>query len=499
MTEGLHNRRDLIAAAIAAALGSVEMARAQVAKAIDLRTIKQQLKLTPLQFVSTADGLGALGPWGELRVRETAAGLVPTFLQSSDRAGIIDLSGRRGSITLGGGAIALTSAGVQFGSGTSPRAWDKLTVRQLIDVIARNERLRRSLFELRAAFVTTYAGVVANRKGKRNDTVAAVVHKAARAMGGAASPGKSNCTTQTITDSVVSEVTEQVEVWKTAEQQFDECVAAEVKAGIFGGELAALALCVAKGFVDMVVGVMTVVRSIAEEVTRVVVSCVPAAGTALRDVFRGLDVDLPGPSLAVPSPPKPGLVFSSKDIDEARRFLRSFLAGVNGYLDCLLDAKWSIAAAELPLAIGAAGVDIPYGIRLCLPAGCARAMTLEQARRTLADSGGTMAGLLASLVPGLGSLAAALGIPEAALLSTAMLGTLGPGAWAAAVVMLVMLLLLAYYAIAIFAQMQLLPDAAFADGEVCIEHPTLLIALANILLAPNSVSLLFLIPPIVTG
>ncbi|MFO1425656.1 MAG: hypothetical protein U1F11_01505 [Steroidobacteraceae bacterium] len=500
-----YNRRDLIAAAVTSALYSAgsawpSLAWAQVPglKPIDRSLFKTPLKLQPLAFQPATTGAGAVGPWGEVRIRETAGGLLPVFVQTSDKSGVLDLSKRKAAVSLGDGAILLTSSGIAFGKGTTPKAWDKGSVKTLLDTLTKEEKLRRALFELRAALLTAYPFAVVSSKGKRNDKSAAQANKMARGMGKGTAPRKENCTTQTVIDTVTSQITEYVNVWKTAEQQFSDCVDAQVKAGILGGEIAAMAYCGLIGFVDIVVGVMEVIRTVTEEVTRTVVTCVLAVPGALRDLFRGIDLRLPGPSLALPATPKAGTDLNAKDISKALDQLKALIGGFHPFLDCLLKAKWGIAAADASFLLGAAGDEVPYGVRVCLPADCARDLKISNTGSALGSAGTALVSILAALVPDIAALAGTVGIPAAAGVA-AIAAALGPEVTAAMIVIAVMLLLLLYYAAAVAAQIEFLPDTAFADGEVCIEHPTLVIAVVNVILAPAGVSLAALIPPIVTG
>src|SRR6185503_7461305 len=157
-------------------------------------------------------------------------------------------------------------------------AWSAALVDKLTKSIASDRQKARALMQLRAAFVSGFPAYLASTKSTTDKRVTAAHNKASRGM------SDTGCTTSTVTDSVQHTVTTAVEQWKTAEQQYQECFehetsgATNLACSLFPAgdarNFCAAGVCTAKGFIDVLLGVVEVVTTVTEEVTRNVVTCV---------------------------------------------------------------------------------------------------------------------------------------------------------------------------------------------------------------------------------
>lgn len=484
MTKRSRNRREvLLAGSGAAALSALNVPLSLA------QTRTSGIRLPPSPFSRLTGALGSTGPWGDVYVREVRTGVVPIYVSTPGRGGIIDLSRRRAQISLGSGSIVLTSAGIRAGGTLRP--WNKESITDLLKRLQADEPARRSLLELRAALITTYPHAVSTSKTRSDSNAANAVMAMARGMGQQAAPRRSDCTTVTVIDTIVHTVEDVVEVWLTAEERFNACVNRKVREGIPGGEAAAMVVCALEGFVDILVGTYTVLRTFTEEVEKTYVRCAINQAQQLIDFFKGTPVrfpdglKLPGLSTAASLP--------DGDYTSAARDVLKMLdktVKLSAFTRCLLEGQWSFAAAETPVRIGSTGFDIPYGVKVCITAECARAMRFEDAVDGLPlDAEATMA-MLAELSPELfvAYTSLLIAIPAGA-------GIAGAASMTPFIVVLAFLLLAIYYAAAIRAQLLYVTDEAMADGKVCIEHPSFVVAA----MAVPTTGYSLLIPPIVTG
>lgn len=464
--------------------------------AIPIKQLQPRLTLPALPISRLTGALGSTGPWGEVQVRELPAGLVPIFVRTANRAGVMDLRSKRSSVSLANGAVILTPRGIQISGATQP--WNNGSIAALIKRAKTDVSVRSSLIELRGALVTAYPHAIATsrRRGESKSTQA--VATAAKAMGVVSAPRKSQCTTTTIVETVTREVEETVERWLTAEERFEKCVDQQVAAGIFGGEAGAWAYCAALGLADLFLGVVTVVTTIIEEVTRTVVTCALDTTRRLIDLYKGIEIQFPGSGIGFPGA---GIIgsnaLSSADISAALQRLKDLLGDASPFTTCLLAGAWSFAAADLTAITGGSKLEIPYGVKVCISSECARRLRLEGAGDNLQSAATSLLAILAALNTDFAAVASTLGIAKAAE-AVAIAGALGATATTALTAVAALLLFLVYYAAMIALQMSLLPDAAFADGQVCIEHPTFVIAAVTLML-PGVGSLSQFTPPIVTG
>jgi len=478
---GSNRREILLAGSGAAALASLNV------PFVMAQTPGSRIQLPPSPFARLTGALGSTGPWGDVYVRETGTGLVPIYISTPSRGGVIDLSRRRAQISLGNGRIVLTSTGVQAGG--TLRRWNRESIVDLLSRLQKDEPARRSLLELRAALITTYPHAVATSKLGSDTNATNSVMTMARGMGQQAAPRRSDCTTITLIDQIVHTVEEVVEVWLTAEERFNNCVERRVKAGIIGGEAAAMALCALEGFVDILIGTFTVLRTFTEEVEKTYIRCAINQAQQLIDFFTGLPVRFPD-ALRVPGLATAAPVPDSRHARDVLKMMEKMVK-LSSFTRCLLQGEWSFVTADTPVRIGSTGFEVPYGVRVCISAECARAIRFEDAVDGLPlDAEATMR-ILAELSPELFAAYAGLlvGVGAAGLAITS-----GPGA-GPFVVILAFLLLAIYYAAAIRLQLMYVTDEQMADGKVCIEHPTFVVAA----MAVPSTGYSLLIPPTVTG
>jgi len=462
---------------------------------IAIRQIQPRLQIPPLPISRMTGALGSVGAWGEVQVRELPSGLVPIFVRTNNRQGVMDLTKRRSVVSLANGAVQLTTKGIQVGKDLQP--WNAASISSLINRARSDAAFRTSLFELRAALVTAYPHAIATSKQKGDAKATGAVLQMAKGMGVGVAPKKSRCTTSTVTETVTRTIEEEVEVWQTAEERFNACVDEQVRKGIFGGELAAVTYCGLLGLADLFLGTLTVVSHVTEEVTRTIVSCSIEVNRRVLDIYKGIEQSIPrGIDL------RPGLVgaapaLSNADITAGIGWLQTLIDGLSPFTDCLLRGRWSFAAVDLSVVTGVDKLEIPYGIKVCIPAACAQQLRLENSGENLASAATTLVSILAAVNADFAAIASQLGIVAAAEAAT-LAGTIGAAGVTALTAVAALMLFLVYYAAMIAIQIQLLPPEAFADGLVCIEHPTFVIAAVTVLLpGPGSISQF--IPPIVTG
>ncbi len=466
--------------------------------ALPIKQITPRLRIPPLPITRLPGALGSTGDWGEVQVRELKTGLVPVYVRSANRAGVMDLTKSRATVSLGNGRIVLTSRAIQAGGSAQP--WNVSTISNLIHSARNDASLRASLFGLRAALLTAYPHAVSTAKKSAEPRAAQAVMGAATRMGVLATPRRSRCTTSTITETITREVEQEVERWLAAEERYEACVQEQVRAGIPGGLPAAAVYCLALGLGDLFLGVFKVLVTITEEVERTVTSCVLEGSKRLVDVFNGIEIALPGKGIRLPTVPAIGGVapaLTSTDIMAALQRLRDLLGAASPFTTCMLGGRWSFAAADLAAITGTSTLEIPYGVKVCITADCARKLRYDSAHGDLGDAATSLLAILAALNTDFAAVASTLGIAKAAE-AVALAAVIGTTATTALTAVAALLLFLVYYAAMIAVQLQFLPESAFADGQVCIEHPTFVIAAVTVLV-PGLGSLSQWTPPIVTG
>ncbi|MGH8137666.1 MAG: hypothetical protein ACREVV_05655 [Steroidobacteraceae bacterium] len=462
------------------------------------------IKPVSAAFVSSANGAGVLGPWGEVVVARSGSTVVPAIIRSADKLAVADMTGRQARVQIGIGsadAITLTSDGVAFGSSAKPEAWNAGVADKLIKTIASNRQKARSLMQIRAAFATSFPVYMAMSKSGTDKRIAAVQQKTASEL------ANTHCSATTVTDYVTTTVTDVTQIWKSAEKQYQECFDHETSGAAGLGcsllpagaarNLCAAGVCTAKGFTDIVVGVIDVVHTVTEAVVRQIVTCVTGViRGAFPNVFTLVDHALPGLEKPGTTPP----AFTVKDLQAALKFLTDAVGVLGPFAKCLLSAKWSIESAGTPIPMGDGNLAIPYGIRVCMSADCARGLTIQGVGGELVTSWTAALTLLAALSPEFAALVAPLGVtvPAALAAAVAALAAIGTAAVAAAALILAFIILALIYGTALVGELSA-ADAlgAFADGEVCIVHPTFALAMIKALTLGTVPA--ELVPPIVVG
>lgn len=454
---------------------------------------------------------GITGPFGEVRVFNLAGAALPVFVSAADGSGVLglDSSGRATAVRYGTDATSITfsSSSVRFGS-AGPQPWTADVVRRTILEISRDRRKARGAMLLRSALHTAFPVAIARSSSAVHKRPAEAMAKGVHGHGVAAL----GCTTRTVTDTVVAQVMQVVNVWKTAEQQYQACVNDQltkdpckttlaVAGGVAAG-LCAAAICGAKSFVDMVTATTEVVTTVAEEVTREVVTCVAPRPGEWPNPWTLIDHPIQvGLAQAAPPPAggaRPAAAPSAKDIEGALKLLPQIAGFLGPFGTCFFQGHWSLAQLNTPLNIGGTGVTLPYGVKCGLTAKCASDLSAENVWKAALPSWGAALSVLATLSPDFATFATPLGITAIPAVA-AIAASVPPAVTAAAAIILAFVLLALIYGTAISAQLFFQQHFTnnFADGVVYIEHPTF--ALALIKLATIGTAPAELFPPIVTG
>lgn len=446
-----------------------------------------------IPFSKRDRGETVAGPYGQVRIAKVGEEILPVIVSAANRSALMDLTGRSALVRYGVGsnAVTLTTAGVKFGT-NKMRPWSAAVIRDLIAALAKDRKKAQGVLLLRSALHTSYPVAAAASKAPKGKRMGTAMAKGAAGFG----IGATKCVTRTVTETVVSTITETIEVVKTAEEQYQECYDREIKkdpcksVGPLAGVCAA-GICATKTFIDLVVGFVEVVTTVAEEVTREVVACtVPSRG------------EWPNPWTIPDRPisaalPQPKAAFGKKELDDAIKLVKDFAGGLSPFAKCLVEGKWSLAQLDTQLNLGG-NVVIPYGVKVCISAECASTLSIENMFFNDYAAWASALAALAALSPEFAAFIAPYGIAAAPALAAAV-AALPEIVVAAAAIILAFIILALIYGTAISAQLAVHKIATnnFADGEVCIEHPTF--ALALIKMATFGVAPAELIPPIVTG
>lgn len=449
-----------------------------------------------IRFKRSVKGEGVAGPFGEVRIYSIGGEVLPVFASAADGSAVMDITGRSAFVRYGKGqtAITLTTNGVKFGA-AKEQPYSADVVRKLIAALAKDRNKARGAMLLRSALHTSYPVAAARSKapGGKQTRVGTAMSKGAAGYGSRAL----YCTTRTVTETATRTITETVDVIKTAEKQYQECYDREVNkdpcksSGPVAG-LCAAGICALTTFVDLVVGFVEIVTTIAEEVTREVMTCItPKKG------------EWPNP-WTIPDRPirtavlQPKVVFGKKEIDDALTLLGSIPGLLGPFGTCFFEGQWGLAQLDTQLNLGGTEVIIPYGVKVCLSAECATQLSIDAIwGETLAGWGGALS-VLAALDAGAAASLASIGIvPSAAVV--ALIAGIPPAVLAAATIILLFILIALLWGTAISAQLWLQKNFThnFDDGKVCIEHPSFAIALIEI--ATLGIVPADLTPPIVTG
>jgi hypothetical protein len=457
------------------------------------------VKAPVISFQRSKTGEGAIGPYGEVNIFKVGNEVLPVFAAAIDGSAVMDLRGRSAFVRYGKdpNAITLTATGVAFGKAKA-RPWSNDIVRELIAALAKDRNKAHGVMLLRSALYTSYPVAVARSKSAEGQRVGATMTEGARGYGSRAMI----CTTRTITETVTSSITETVSVIATAEKQYHECYDRLAKqnpcalAGPLAGVCAAAA-CNLITFVDMVVGFVKVVTTVAEEVTREVVTCVlPRPG------------EWPNPwttptRLSSLATPQPKAAFGKKEIADGLALLKSFGHFFDRpWVQCFLAGEWSLAQLDTQLNLGGTTVVIPYGVSVCLTSECATQLSDPATWQAEWAAWGNGVSALAALSPTFGAAMASLVSPAPYVAAGIATGgaMAAPAIVGVAAIILGVILWVLLYGTALSAQFWLQSQFTnnFADGKVCLEHPTFALALITMATIGFG-SFLNLIPPIVTG
>lgn len=450
-----------------------------------------------VSFTKNKTGDGLVGPFGEVRVTNSNGLVLPAFVVAAGGLAAMNLAVRSPNVQIGvdSTTIVLSSAGVQFGKAAPAKPWTPDTVRALIATIVRDPKKARGIMLLRSALHTTLPVAAMQFKGRMESRFAKTFAAGTQRLG---STSMLSCRTTTVTDLVTRTVVDVVNVWKTAEQQYQECYDREVRGRVCGSwglaaGICAASTCLAKGFVDVVVGVIEVVSTITEEVTRTVVVCTRAAIGTWPNPW---DFPVPAGKITVDQPKQ---AFTDKDIAGAIEMLKTLSNFFGPYGRCLLEGKWSLAQLATPLDFGSGNVVLPYGIKVCVSSNCATQMAASNVGAELYAAWGTGLSLLAAMSPEFMAAVAGFITPAAGVAT--FIAQAPPLVVACAALILCFILVALYYGTMLAVQLEYHRTSTdnFADGIVCIEHPTFALALIEPLLLAMGGPPALLIPPIVTG
>lgn len=365
---------------------------------------------------------------------------------------------------------------------------------------------------LRSALYTSYPIAASKSKLPAEERVGAAISRGAKGYGASST----QCTTTRVTETVTRKLIEVVNVWKTKEKRFRECYDREISKNpcksapiirdplvnsviINGPDLCAKGFCVAQGFVDIVVSVIEIVTTFAEEVTREVVSCVviPKKGEWLNPWNLS---DLSFRAVV----PQPAQKFSQKNIDDALNLLKGITGFLGVFGDCLLKGTWSLAQLDTRLNLGGENIVIPYGVKVCLDSACATRLSVDNVFLAGIAAWGSALTVLAALSPKFLTVVSTVSLGSGPLITVpASIATIvaaaSPPVVAVAAIILAFIMLALIWGTAISFQLAFHRRFTdnFADGSVCIEHPTFAIALIEI--GTLGLAPLDIIPPYVTG
>ena len=445
----------------------------------------------------TLDGI--IGPFGEARIYKFSGEALPVLVSTRDGSAIMDMTGRSPFIRIGSevaSAIYLNSQGWRSGARGRLQPWNAISIKGLIETLSRDRQKASALILLRSALYTSYPVAAREFKIRIGPRMAGKLSQGSSKLG----MNSMKCTTTEVTDFVTRTITETVNVIKTAQQQYEECYDREAEKepckskGIFAGACAA-ATCGLKTFVDMVAGFITVTTTITEEVVREVVSCQKPLLKTWPNPW-----DITGKNFTSNVVSQPAIKFTAADLAGAIKFLKD-LTGVFGpFGKCFLNGKWGLAQLETPLDLGNGKIVIPFGVRVCITADCARELSIGNIGGELLVSWGAALGALAALSVDAAAILVPLGITATASIA-ALAGTLPPVVVAIATVILAFIIILLVHGTHLSAQFFYHECCTnnLADGTVCIEHPTFAVALLTILQSSGGAPTALLIPPTVTG
>ncbi|RYG78703.1 MAG: hypothetical protein EON59_16935, partial [Alphaproteobacteria bacterium] len=233
-------------------------------------------KIPQALYTTTNQGTGVMGPWGEVRTATLDGQIVPYFIQSADKGGVFDFSKRNFFVELGGsGGLTITAEGFAVGKGGKVTPW-KGNVPKLIGLIRGNPGWSRSLMQMRSAFATSFA--VAATQQKSGKPAQSIKDPFTRVIDDFSDAGQ--CTTRTVVETVTRTVERTVETITTAQQQWQECydraLLGPCKVAFFPPAIMACAAlaCGAVTAFTVIVGVITILAEVTEQIVTEIVECV---------------------------------------------------------------------------------------------------------------------------------------------------------------------------------------------------------------------------------
>jgi hypothetical protein len=439
---------------------------------------------------------GIRGPFGEVRYIDSPDGRVPNYIAARDGLGVADMANGKIKLTFGIGKDAIVCSSKSIRIDDKEIKWDRTGIAAFLDALKTKKTAAQAALLLRTAVITNTNQVIAEQIAKPKQTATRAV--AAAISINSVSAGTTallNCTTQTVTETVITTIEKTVDRIRTAEQRLEACI---------GGDLTRIPLCVLQGFVDIVVGTFTVLTEIAETVTREVTTCAVKWANTWPNPFDVITVNLP-PGLSLAAPTKAP---TAEDILKAAKLLKSIAGPISPLFECLADGKWSLTPLPMPVDFGNSNTEVPFGVKVCISANCAEKLRLS---RTWSDAAGSWLSALSVLAALSPSFASFVGpaIPAATAVSV-LIAAVGPVVAGIAAIMLAIALVLLYYSTMIAASLEVQKWlGAFEDGEVCIEHPSIALGVfvaamasipaVNLVTGPSAMNVALLVPPIVTG
>jgi hypothetical protein len=365
----------------------------------------------------------------------------------------------------------------------------------LIEIVSNDRDKASAIILLRSTLYTSYPVAIEAYRAKMGNKMANTLSQHSSKLGATSM----RCTT-TVTDTVTKVVSETVEVIQTAQQQYQECYDREAvkdpckSMGVFAGTCAAAA-CSLKTFEDMIVGFTTVLVTITEEVVREVVTCEKALVKTWPNPW-----DITPKTFTTGVVAQPAVKFGAAEVNEAIKFLKQ-LTGVFGpFGKCFLEGKWGLAQLQTPLDLGNGKIVIPYGIKVCITAECARQLSIGNIGGELLSTWSVALGALAAVSAEAAAVLLPLGVTATGWIA-ALAASVPPVVVTIAAVIMAFIIVILIHATVISAQLgfQVCCTNNLADNSVCIEHPTFALAMLTMLQGGMGGPTVLLVPPTVTG
>lgn len=409
---------------------------------------------------------------------DTFTEFLPTRVETRLKTGYFDLNNGKPIVHLSSGKRVLTfdTDSIRIGRTELQFDWSPKAVMQIVDLLVNDAELRQVALDLRDAILFTpiqYVGesghVVPNTLAEGiSASLVPYVHMAE-------TPRNIVCTETLKVERIVERITETRQKLLTAAEQMEEChrncAARHPDQGnIFEKAAAALARvacgagCLIKAFADVVVGFFEVVTEIVREVIKKVVVCVNPPPKHVAVPFEGKFKDVGVRSVSgidnVPKDANP----TPDDFKKLAELIKTF-GDLSEPAECILNATWSVRDLR---DIGYQGFadSFPISFSVCFDEDCLKKLLKAGPKAIIAA------------VTELGSLAKAAPVAAAAVkLSLAV----------ALKVISVAVVVIGYQVLMILGQILILQALGKTKNGVCLNHPTVLVGLAGILLGPLGV------------